>query len=99
MEQHLDLLDHAIVAASLVATLALGLWFARQAGTSEEYFLAGRDVTWPFVGFSLFATNISSEHFVGLAAGGHSLGLLHGGYAWIASYCLLFLALVFAPES
>jgi SSS family solute:Na+ symporter len=91
-------LDLAIVVLSLVATLWVGLLYARRARGTEEYFLAGRDLTWPFVGFSLFATNISSEHFVGLAAGGHHQGLVQGGYEWIASYCLLMLALVFAPQ-
>jgi len=90
--------DYAIIALSLLVTLLLGLWFSRRWSRSEDFFLAGRNVTWPFIGFSLFATNISSEHFVGLAAGGHKLGLVQGGYEWIASYCILMLALVFAPQ-
>jgi SSS family solute:Na+ symporter len=90
--------DHLIIGLSLAATVAVGLYFARKWRSSEDFFLAGRSVTWVFIGFSLFATNISSEHFVGLAAGGHSKGLVQGGYEWIASYCLLMLALVFAPQ-
>jgi SSS family solute:Na+ symporter len=94
----LDGSDYVIIALSLAITVAVGLYFARKWRNSEDFFLAGRSVTWVFVGFSLFATNISSEHFVGLAAGGHSKGLVQGGYEWIASYCLLMLALVFAPQ-
>ena len=90
--------DIVIIVLSLVGVMVVGLWFAKKWKDSEDFFLAGRNVTWPFIGFSLFATNISSEHFVGLASGGHYLGLVEGGYEWIASYCLLVLAAVFAPQ-
>ncbi len=95
----LGLTDYAIVAAYFVLTISLGLYFARRWKGSEEFFLAGRSLTWPLIGLSLFATNISTEHFVGLAAGGNREGLVQGGYEWIASYCLLVLAGVFAPQS
>jgi SSS family solute:Na+ symporter len=91
-------IDLIIILLSLGLTVTIGLWFSRRWRGSEGFFLAGRDLTWPFIGFSLFATNISTEHFVGLAAAGHSTGLVEGGYEWIASYCLLMLALVFAPQ-
>ena len=95
----LETLDFSIVAVYLIATIALGIYFARRKQTSPEgYFLAGRDLTWPFIGLSLFATNISTEHFVGLAADGHRLGLVAGGWEWMASLCLIMLACVFAPQ-
>jgi solute:Na+ symporter, SSS family len=90
--------DYAIIAAYFVVTISLGLYFARRWRGTEDFFLAGRNLTWPFIGLSLFATNISTEHFVGLAAGGNREGLVQGGYEWIASYCLLMLAGVFAPQ-
>jgi len=95
----LETLDFSIVAVYLIATISLGIYFARRKQTSPEgYFLAGRDLTWPFIGLSLFATNISTEHFVGLAASGHRLGLVAGGWEWMASLCLIMLACVFAPQ-
>ncbi len=94
----LETLDYSIIVAFLAATVTIGLWFARSARGSAEFFLAGRNLIWPFIGLSLFATNISAEHFVGLAADGHRLGLVAGGYEWIASYCLIMLAIVFAPQ-
>src|SRR6516164_5761471 len=90
--------DYLIIAAYFIVTVSLGLYFARQWKGSEDFFLAGRSLTWPLIGLSLFATNISTEHFVGLAAGGNREGLVQGGYEWIASYCLLMLAGVFAPQ-
>ena len=94
----LSRLDYAIIAAYFILTISLGLFFARRWKGSEDFFLAGRSLTWPLIGLSLFATNISTEHFVGLAAGGCREGLVQGGYEWIASYCLLMLAGVFAPQ-
>ena len=82
----------------LALTVSLGFHFSRRWKGSEDFFLAGRSLTWPIIGLSLFATNISTEHFVGLAAGGNREGLVQGGYEWIASYCLLMLAAVFAPQ-
>jgi SSS family solute:Na+ symporter len=90
--------DYGIIAAYFILTISLGLYFARRWKGTEDFFLAGRSLTWPIIGLSLFATNISTEHFVGLAAGGNREGLVQGGYEWIASYCLLMLAGVFAPQ-
>ena len=64
----LSRLDYAIIAAYFILTISLGLFFARRWKGSEDFFLAGRSLTWPLIGLSLFATNISTEHFVGLAA-------------------------------
>lgn len=94
----ISLYDLAVIITSLIIVVVVGLWFARKWKNSDDFFLAGRSVAWPFIGFSLFATNISSEHFVGLASAGHNLGLVEGGYEWVASYCLLVLAAVFAPQ-
>jgi SSS family solute:Na+ symporter len=94
----LSSLDYLLIAVYFVVTVGLGLHYARRWKGSEDYFLAGRSLTWPIIGLSLFATNISTEHFVGLAAGGNREGLVQGGYEWIASYCLLMLAAVFAPQ-
>lgn len=91
-------LDYGIIVVYFIVTIALGLHYARRWKASEDFFLAGRSLTWPMIGLSLFATNISTEHFVGLAAGGNREGLVQGGYEWIASYCLLMLAIVFAPQ-
>lgn len=48
--------------------------------TIDSYFLAGRKMTWIFVGASLFASNIGSEHFIGLAGSGAAGGLGVGAF-------------------
>src|SRR5438045_3106208 len=73
------------------------MYFARRERTSEEYFLAGRNVGWFFIGASLFVSNISTEHFIGLSGSGASSGLAVGHFEWLACLILLILGWVFVP--
>jgi len=93
----LDRLDWIIVALYAVAVLAIGLLVVRKPESSESYFLAGRSLRWPFIGASLFAANISAEHFVGLAGGGFAFGLALGAWEWSAVFGLAPLVVLFLP--
>jgi solute:Na+ symporter, SSS family len=90
-------LDWLIVSVYGVVVVGVGLLASRKATTSESYFLANRQLRWPFIGASLFAANISAEHFVGLAGSGFAIGLAVGGFEWMAVFCLLPLILLFLP--
>ena len=94
---NLQALDWSIIAVYVVVIVTIGLYAARKPKTSEGYFLANRQLKWPFIGASLFAANISAEHFVGLAGGGFAIGLAMGGFEWMAIFCLLPLILLFLP--
>ena len=76
---------------------AIGFYFARRKRTSEAYFLASRDVGWFAIGASLFVSNISTEHFIGLAGSGATSGLAVGHFEWLACFMLLTLGWVFVP--
>lgn len=90
--------DLVIIIGYLVGIVALGLWSSRrEKDTANDYFLAGRNLRWPVIGLSLFATNISTVHLVGLASAGYSDGLVFGNFEWLAAFCLILLGLVFAP--
>ena len=89
--------DVAIIAVYFAAVLGVGFYFSRGRRTSTDYFLAGRDVGWFAVGASLFATNISSEHFIGLSGSGASTGLPIGHFEWLACLIVLLLGWVFVP--
>lgn len=65
--------------------------------TSADYFLAGRNVGWFIVGASLFASNIGSEHLIGLAGTGADSGVAVGQFEVLASLILLLLGWVFVP--
>lgn len=93
----LGLVDSTIIVASLVLVIVSVLRAAGKKQTDTEYFLAGRDLRWPFIGMSLLASNISAEHVVGLAGDGYRVGMVTGGYEWMAAWCLIILASLFAP--
>jgi SSS family solute:Na+ symporter len=90
-------LDTVIVLAYFGVVFGIGAYFFRRAKTSKGYFLADRSVGWIAIGASLFATNISSEHFIGLAGSGASSGLAVGHFEWLAAFMCMTLAWVFVP--
>jgi SSS family solute:Na+ symporter len=91
-------LDTVIIVAYFAVVLAIGFYHSRRRRTATDYFLAGKNVGWVAVGAALFATNIGSEHFIGLAGSGASTGLAVGAYEWSASFCLLLLGWLFVPH-
>lgn len=90
-------LDLVIIGIYFAIVFGIGLYFARRKRSSEEYFLAGRDIGWFFIGASLFVSNISTEHFIGLSGSGASSGLAVGHFEWWACLILLILGWVFVP--
>jgi SSS family solute:Na+ symporter len=68
----------------------------RRKDTAADYFLAGRNLGWWIIGASIFASNIGSEHIVGLAGSGAKDGVALAHYEFHA-WCLLVLAWVFVP--
>src|SRR5262245_929840 len=94
----IHIVDILVIVAYLVGITVLGFWSVRhKASTGDEYFLAGRSLSWPVVGSALFASNISTIHLVGLAEGGYKDGLVIGNFEWMATFTLMLLALVFIP--
>src|SRR6201982_984807 len=90
-------LDLTIIGIYFVIVFCIGLYFARKERTSTDYFLASRDIGWFFIGASLFVSNISTEHFIGLSGTGASSGLAVGHFEWLACLMLLILGWVFVP--
>jgi SSS family solute:Na+ symporter len=90
-------IDLAIIAVYFVLVFAIAFYFARRKRTSEDYFLASRDVGWFAIGASLFVSNISTEHFIGLAGSGATSGLPVGHFEWMACIMVLILGWVFVP--
>jgi len=91
-------LDNFIIVVYFLIVFAIGWYHSRGERTASQYFLAGHQVGWFAIGASLFATNISSEHFIGLAGSGASTGLAVGCYEWSASFCLFILGWLFVPH-
>ena len=89
--------DVGIIAVYFLVVFAIGFYFSRKERTSEDYFLASRNVGWFAIGASLFVSNISTEHFIGLAGSGATSGLAVGHFEWLACLILLILGWVFVP--
>jgi SSS family solute:Na+ symporter len=95
---HLPTLDLIIIVVYIIGILIVGLRYANKKNeTSDGFFLANRGLKWGIIGAALFASNISTIHLIGLAAGGYTEGLVWGNFEWLATITLILLSLVFAP--
>jgi SSS family solute:Na+ symporter len=97
MGSTLQTLDWIAIAAYF-AILGGVVWWVVKSGKEEaaDYFLAGRNLSWWIIGASIFASNIGSEHIVGLAGSGARDGVALAHYEFHA-WCLLILAWLFVP--
>lgn len=93
----LEQLDWVVLGIYFLALVAVAVWVMLQKNNNtEDYFLAGRNVGWFVIGASIFASNIGSEHVVGLAGTGFESGAPMAHYelhAWI----VLLLGWLFLP--
>ncbi len=94
---NLSTIDLSILFVYFFFIIWLGLRFANTHESTEEYFLAGRRMIWPFIGISLFASNISSTTLLGLSGAAYSYGISIYNYEWMASVVLVFFAIFFLP--
>lgn len=91
-------IDAIILVFYFIFILSLGLYYSqRNDDDYKKYFLAGRNIPWFIVGVAVFATNISSEHFIGLAGAGSLRGLAVGQFELMAIFTLLFLGWFLVP--
>ncbi len=97
MNFSLSNLDLGIIITYLIFVILLGFYFGKKHKDAEDYFLAGRNLTWPLIGFSLFASNMSSNSLVGLAGAGYKDGFSVYTYEWMAVVILIIFAVFFLP--
>lgn len=89
--------DWGVVALYFAVLVAVVVWVAaRRNQDSKDYFLASRNAGWVLIGCSIFASNIGSEHLVGLAGTGAQSGMAFAHWE-LHSYMILVLGWVFAP--
>src|SRR3569832_1331221 len=90
-------IDWLMIALYFGMLLCVATWVVRKSkDTAADYFLAGRILSWWIIGASSFASNIGSEHVVGLAGSGAKDGVALAHYE-LHAWCLLVLAWVFVP--
>ncbi|XP_056386764.1 sodium/glucose cotransporter 1 [Hyla sarda] len=91
--------DISVIVVYFVVVLAVGIWamVRTSRGTVGGFFLAGRSMVWWPIGASLFASNIGSGHFVGLAGTAAAGGIVIGGFEWNALVVVVILGWIFVP--
>ncbi len=96
-ESRITALDWLMISLYFGILLCVAWWVVRKSKDSAaDYFLAGRNLGWWIIGASIFASNIGSEHIVGLAGSGATSGVAMAHYE-LHAWCLLVLGWVFVP--
>ncbi len=90
-------LDLAIIAGYFAVVGIIGYVVAQRIESGDDLFLAGRTLAWGTIGFSLFASNISSTTLIGLAGDAYRTGIAVSNYEWMAGVVLVFIAIFFVP--
>ena len=94
---NLSTIDLVVIAIYFALVFYIGLRMARRTHSGEDLFLAGRRLGWVSIGFSLFASNISSTTLVGLSGAAYTWGIAVSNYEWMAAFVLVFFAIFFIP--
>lgn len=95
-------IDIAVLVAYAIGIFGLAQWVSRARPgqgdrTTQDYFLASRQLPWWAIGASLIAANISAEQIVGMSGSGYALGLAIASYEWMAAATLIIVGKWFLP--
>ncbi|MEX2559886.1 MAG: sodium/solute symporter [Pirellulales bacterium] len=93
----LDALDLVVLLGTVLAVAAFGMYMGRREEGTRDYFLAGRNVAWWAVAGSIFGSNISSHHMVGMMGAGLQHGYAQANYEYGAIFGLMMLCYFFLP--
>lgn len=97
MALDLTSLDLWVMAAYVALVIGIAVWVSRRIQTGDDLFLAGRSLAWGVIGLSLFASNVSSTTFIGLAGQAYNTGISVANYEWMATLVLVFMAFFVIP--
>ncbi len=95
---HLSVLDIAVIAIYFVMVIWIGFYLKGQANTSEEFFMAGREMTAWIAGLSFVSANLGSLELMGWAGSAYQYGILAAHWYWVGAIpAMLFLGIVMMP--
>lgn len=92
----LSLVDYLLIGLYVVGIIIYGIRSGKK-DNSEAYFLGGKSMTWPVIGLSMFAANISSNSLVAITGGAYSHGISVFNYEWMASVVLVIFSIFILP--
>lgn len=98
---HLATADYIVFLVYFIVVVGYGYWVYQRKRSAQmnttDFFLAEGSLTWWAIGASLIASNISAEHFIGMAGSGFAMGLAISSYEWFAAAVLIIVAVFFIP--
>ena len=95
---HLSLIDLAVIAIYFVMVIWIGFYLKSKANTSEEFFMAGREMTAWIAGLSFVSANLGSLELMGWAGSAYQYGILAAHWYWVGAIpAMLFLGMVMMP--
>src|SRR5277367_4225140 len=95
---HLGFLDITVIAVYFVMVLWIGFYLKKQANTSEEFFMAGREMTAWIAGLSFVSANLGALELMGWAGSAYQYGILAAHWYWVGAIpAMLFLGMVMMP--
>ena len=95
---HLGSLDIAVIAIYFAMVIWIGFYLKKRANTSEEFFMAGREMTAWIAGLSFVSANLGSLELMGWAGSAYQYGILAAHWYWIGAIpAMLFLGMVMMP--
>jgi len=89
--------DVVLLLALVGLQIALGIWVSLRQKGADDYFMAGHTLSWWQVGGSVFSTNISATHLIGMLGIGYSVGFAQSHYEILAVFPILLLVFIFVP--
>ena len=90
-------LDLIVFGLYLAIVTTVGFVASRKEEASDDYFLAGRNLTWWIIGGSMIAANISTHHFIGMSGRAVEVGLAVASFEWMAALALVLYGKFFLP--
>src|SRR5512133_3528341 len=95
---HLTFVDIVVIAFYFALVLAIGFYLKQRANTSEDFFLAGREMTAWIAGLAFLSANLGSLELMGWAAAAYQYGILATHWYWVGAIpAMLFLGIVMMP--
>jgi len=91
-------LDVVVIIVYIISLVSFGFWISFRRKESSDLFLAGRNLTWPNIGFSILGTNVSPSMMLASASVAYTSGIVAANFDWLAWMFLMLLAMVFVPH-
>src|SRR5690606_7032750 len=98
MHTNVNGFDFVVISLYLLGLVILGFWVGKNRKSSEDYFLAGRDLNWKMIGLAIFGTNISPLMLISASGVAYAYGMVANNFEWLAFIFLILMAMVFLPH-